>query len=83
MEDAVKEVQPALREEGVTVYILTDSIKCEGIESLTDKINQASDEPIPYDLRANITLKTVAIYIYTSGTTGNTAFNDNITIYPE
>ncbi|XP_056595223.1 very long-chain acyl-CoA synthetase [Triplophysa dalaica] len=70
LQDAVEEVLPALREQGVTVYILTDSVNCVGTESLTDKINQASDEPIPADLRANITLKSVAVYIYTSGTTG-------------
>uniref|UniRef100_A0A8C1NIL4 long-chain-fatty-acid--CoA ligase n=1 Tax=Cyprinus carpio TaxID=7962 RepID=A0A8C1NIL4_CYPCA len=70
LQDAVEEVLPALREQGISVYILTDHVTTEGLESLTDKIAQASDEPIPADLRANITLSSPAVYIYTSGTTG-------------
>ncbi len=72
LQDAVEEVLPALREQGISVYILTDHVTNEGLESLTDKIAQASDEPIPADLRANITLSSPAVYIYTSGTTGKT-----------
>uniref|UniRef100_A0A8C1HZP2 long-chain-fatty-acid--CoA ligase n=1 Tax=Cyprinus carpio carpio TaxID=630221 RepID=A0A8C1HZP2_CYPCA len=72
LQDAVEEVLPALREQGISVYILTDHVTTEGLESLTDKIAQASDEPIPADLRANITLSSPAVYIYTSGTTGAT-----------
>lgn len=70
LQDAVEEVLPSLREKEVTVYILTDSVNCDGIQSLNDKINRASDEPIPADLRANITSRSIALYIYTSGTTG-------------
>uniref|UniRef100_A0A8C2GBK4 long-chain-fatty-acid--CoA ligase n=1 Tax=Cyprinus carpio TaxID=7962 RepID=A0A8C2GBK4_CYPCA len=70
LQDAVEEVLPALREQGISVYILTDHVTTEGLESLTDKIAQAADEPIPADLRANSTLSSPAVYIYTSGTTG-------------
>uniref|UniRef100_A0A671NMN7 long-chain-fatty-acid--CoA ligase n=1 Tax=Sinocyclocheilus anshuiensis TaxID=1608454 RepID=A0A671NMN7_9TELE len=70
LQDSVEEVLPALREQGISVYMLTDQVTAEGMESLTDKIAQASDEPIPADLRANITFSSPAVYIYTSGTTG-------------
>ncbi|KAF4095279.1 hypothetical protein G5714_024357 [Onychostoma macrolepis] len=70
LQDAVEEVLPALREQGISVYILTDHVTTEGMESLTDKIAQASDEPVPADLRANVTFSSPAVYIYTSGTTG-------------
>ncbi|XP_073688034.1 very long-chain acyl-CoA synthetase [Garra rufa] len=70
LQDAVVEVLPALREQGISVYTLTDHVTTEGMVSLTDKIAQASDEPIPADLRANITFASPAAYIYTSGTTG-------------
>uniref|UniRef100_A0A673I6V0 Long-chain-fatty-acid--CoA ligase n=1 Tax=Sinocyclocheilus rhinocerous TaxID=307959 RepID=A0A673I6V0_9TELE len=76
LQDAVEEVLPALREQGISVYILTDHVTTEGMESLTDKITQASDEPIPADLRANITMSSPAAYIYTSGTTGRIEFSD-------
>uniref|UniRef100_A0A671MHC4 Long-chain-fatty-acid--CoA ligase n=1 Tax=Sinocyclocheilus anshuiensis TaxID=1608454 RepID=A0A671MHC4_9TELE len=76
LQDAVEEVLPALREQGISVYILTDHVTTEGMKSLTDKIAQASDELIPADLRANITLSSPAAYIYTSGTTGRIEFSD-------
>lgn len=66
---------PALREQGISVYILTDHVTSEGMKSLTDKIKQASDEPVPADLRANISSNSPAAYIYTSGTTGDTGFS--------
>ncbi|KAK9952525.1 hypothetical protein ABG768_018359 [Culter alburnus] len=70
LQDAVEEVLPALREQGISVYILTDHVTTEGMKSLTDKIELASDEPVPADLRANISFSSPAAYIYTSGTTG-------------
>ncbi|XP_051741050.1 very long-chain acyl-CoA synthetase [Ctenopharyngodon idella] len=70
LQDAVEEVLPALREQGISVYILTDHVTSEGMKSLTDKIKLASDEPVPADLRANINFNSPAVYIYTSGTTG-------------
>lgn len=76
LQDAVEEVLPALREQGISIYILTDHVTTEGMKSLTDKIKLASDEPVPADLRANISFNTPAAYIYTSGTTGKTGVND-------
>ncbi|XP_043083699.1 very long-chain acyl-CoA synthetase [Puntigrus tetrazona] len=70
LQDAIEEVLPALREQGVSVYILTEHVTTEGMESFTDKIAQASDEPLPAELRSNITPSSPAVYIYTSGTTG-------------
>uniref|UniRef100_A0A3B5KJ69 long-chain-fatty-acid--CoA ligase n=1 Tax=Xiphophorus couchianus TaxID=32473 RepID=A0A3B5KJ69_9TELE len=67
---AVEEVLPALREQGIRVFILSDHSDVEGIESLSDKLEKTCDEPLSPQLRANINLKTPALYIYTSGTTG-------------
>ncbi|XP_013882119.1 very long-chain acyl-CoA synthetase [Austrofundulus limnaeus] len=67
---AVEEVLPALREQGVRVFVLSESCDVESIESLSDKIQQASDQPLSLQLRANVNLKSPALYIYTSGTTG-------------
>lgn len=67
---AVEEVLPALRELGIRVFILSDHSNVEGIESLSDKLERFCDEPLSPLLRANINLKTPALYIYTSGTTG-------------
>ncbi|XP_056137400.1 hsFATP2a_ACSVL_like domain-containing protein [Lampris incognitus] len=70
LQDAVEEVLPKLREQGISVYILSEECSTEGINTLSDKISQASDEPLSRDLRANINVKSTALYIYTSGTTG-------------
>ncbi|XP_071345126.1 long-chain fatty acid transport protein 2-like [Trachinotus anak] len=67
---AIEEVLPTLKQQGVLVFILGDDCNVEGIESLSDKIQQASDQPLSPQLRANINIKSPALYIYTSGTTG-------------
>ncbi|XP_039988382.1 hsFATP2a_ACSVL_like domain-containing protein [Xiphias gladius] len=70
LQDAVVEVLPTLREQGISVYLLSDSCSIRGISSLSDKISQASDRLLSRDLRANVNIKSTALYIYTSGTTG-------------
>ncbi|XP_037613187.1 very long-chain acyl-CoA synthetase-like [Sebastes umbrosus] len=67
---AVEEVLPTLTQQGVRVFILGEDCDVEGIESLSDKIQQASDQPLSPQLRANVNFKSPALYIYTSGTTG-------------
>lgn len=68
--DAVKEVLPTLREQGIRVLLMSDSCSVEGITPLSDKIAEASDRPMSLELRANVHIRTTALYIYTSGTTG-------------
>lgn len=70
LQDAVEEVLPTLREQGISVYILSESCNIQGIDSLSNKISQASDQPLSRDLRANVNIRSTALYIYTSGTTG-------------
>ncbi|XP_042267677.1 hsFATP2a_ACSVL_like domain-containing protein [Thunnus maccoyii] len=70
LQDAVEEVLPTLREQGISVYLLSETCKIQGINTLSDKISQASDQPLSPQLRANINIKSTALYIYTSGTTG-------------
>ncbi|XP_061103096.1 long-chain fatty acid transport protein 2-like isoform X2 [Conger conger] len=70
LRDAVEEVLPALQDQNISVFLLSAECDTVGIETLTDKISRASDEPLSPDLRSKITLKSPAIYIYTSGTTG-------------
>ncbi|KAM9817561.1 long-chain fatty acid transport protein 2-like [Neosynchiropus ocellatus] len=67
---AVEEVLPTLKQNGVHVFILKESCDVEGIESLSDKLQQASDQPLPIQLTSKTHMKSPALYIYTSGTTG-------------
>nr|XP_033482521.1 very long-chain acyl-CoA synthetase-like [Epinephelus lanceolatus] len=70
LQDAVEEVLPTLKQQGIRVFILSEKCDVEGIESFSGKIQQASDQPVSPELRANIKIKSPALYIYTSGTTG-------------
>ncbi|XP_070764335.1 long-chain fatty acid transport protein 2-like [Enoplosus armatus] len=67
---AVEEVLPTLNQQGIRVFVLGEDCDVAGIESLSDKVKQASDHPVSPQLRANINIKSPALYIYTSGTTG-------------
>lgn len=69
---------PTLKQQGVRVFILDDRCDVDGIETLSDKIQRASDEPLSPQLRAGVTLKSPALYIYTSGTTGDLTFTSNL-----
>nr|XP_020515764.1 very long-chain acyl-CoA synthetase-like [Labrus bergylta] len=70
LQDAVEEVLPTLKEQEIRVFLLSESCSIDGISALSDKISQASDQPLSRDLRANINIRSTALYIYTSGTTG-------------
>uniref|UniRef100_A0A8C8BY33 long-chain-fatty-acid--CoA ligase n=1 Tax=Oncorhynchus tshawytscha TaxID=74940 RepID=A0A8C8BY33_ONCTS len=72
LKEAVEEVLPTLKQQGISVYLLSEECSVEGINPLSEHITQASDTPLSADLRANITSKSPALYIYTSGTTGIT-----------
>lgn len=74
LQDAVVEVLPTLKEQGITVYLLSEASSATvaaGIRPLADRISQASEQPLPRHLRANVHIRSTALYIYTSGTTGN------------
>ncbi|KAM3869913.1 long-chain fatty acid transport protein 2 [Diretmus argenteus] len=70
LKDAVEEILPMLMAKGISVHLLSGSSGVQGINRLSDKISEASDRPLSRDLRANVTIKSTALYIYTSGTTG-------------
>lgn len=70
LQDAVAEVMPTLQEQGISVYLLSDARTVPGIDALSGEISRASDEPLSRSLRANVHIRSTALYIYTSGTTG-------------
>lgn len=71
LKDAVEEVRAALTEQEVAVYFLTETCDAvAGTETLCDRIQEASGDPLPSGLRDSVTFISPAVYIYTSGTTG-------------
>lgn len=70
LKEAVEDVLPSLVDQGVTVLLMTKHCDTPGLQSFSDKVDEASDAPLPQSLRSHITFKSPAVYIYTSGTTG-------------
>ncbi|KAM9311848.1 uncharacterized protein PAF06_009714 [Gastrophryne carolinensis] len=70
LREAVEEVLPTLAEEGVMVFYLSRESPTERCYSLLEKVEAASQEPIPKSFTSHLTKQTPALYIYTSGTTG-------------
>ncbi|KAM9313407.1 long-chain fatty acid transport protein 2-like [Gastrophryne carolinensis] len=70
LKEAVEEVLPTLLEEGVMVFYLSRESPTEGVYSLLDKVEAASQESIPESFTSDLTQDSTVMYIYTSGTTG-------------
>ncbi|KAJ0056412.1 hypothetical protein NL108_006925, partial [Boleophthalmus pectinirostris] len=70
LQGEVEEVLPGLKDLGAHVFVLGQGSCVDGIETLSDKIQEASDQPLSLQLRANVKISSPALYIYTSGTTG-------------
>ncbi|XP_062947780.1 long-chain fatty acid transport protein 2 isoform X2 [Cynocephalus volans] len=72
LQAAVEEVLPSLKKDDVFIYYVSRTSNTDGIDSLLDKMDEVSSEPIPESWRSEVTFSTPALYIYTSGTTGAT-----------
>ncbi|XP_078572756.1 long-chain fatty acid transport protein 2-like isoform X1 [Branchiostoma floridae x Branchiostoma japonicum] len=70
LRSAILEILPELQQQGVTVWVLGDQVQENGLLPLEERVEAASGEPIPEELRADIKMKDIMAFIYTSGTTG-------------
>ncbi|XP_068455565.1 zgc:158482 isoform X2 [Clinocottus analis] len=70
LQEAVEDVLPSLKEQGVTVLLMTRRCGTPGMESFSANVDEASDASVPRSLRSHVTFNSPAVYIYTSGTTG-------------
>ncbi|XP_072550767.1 long-chain fatty acid transport protein 2 isoform X2 [Salminus brasiliensis] len=70
LQGVVQEILAPLREDEVCVFVMAPECVSEHMQSLTEKMENVSDSPIPRSLRATVTLSDPGVYIYTSGTTG-------------
>uniref|UniRef100_A0A3P9BGP5 Long-chain-fatty-acid--CoA ligase n=1 Tax=Maylandia zebra TaxID=106582 RepID=A0A3P9BGP5_9CICH len=64
LQGAIEEVLPTLKQQGILVFILREHCHVDGIESLSDKIQMESDEPLSRQLRASINIKSPAVGVY-------------------
>ncbi|XP_064294647.1 long-chain fatty acid transport protein 6 [Phalacrocorax carbo] len=65
----LEEILPNLHKD-VSVWIMTKDSCFPSVHTLLDKIEAASEDPVPVNRRSADNLKSSVLYIFTSGTTG-------------
>ncbi|XP_077200583.1 long-chain fatty acid transport protein 6 [Paroedura picta] len=65
----LEEILPSLQDD-IKVWLMTKEPTLPRVESILDKLDDASDDPVPDNLRIARSLKDRLLYIFTSGTTG-------------
>ncbi|XP_026577889.1 very long-chain acyl-CoA synthetase-like isoform X1 [Pseudonaja textilis] len=68
--NAIEDILPDLKDEGLKVFFLSDDSPFDGVEALLGQVKLSSDEPVPASYRANVKVTSTSVYIFTSGTTG-------------
>ncbi|KAF5901951.1 long-chain fatty acid transport protein 6-like, partial [Clarias magur] len=68
--DTLPDILPNLQEDNISVWAMKQGVSHPGVHCLLDKIEDASCEPVPAELRSATSLKAVTLCIFTSGTTG-------------
>ncbi|XP_070706668.1 long-chain fatty acid transport protein 6 [Pempheris klunzingeri] len=63
-------ILPSLLEDSIQVWAMKSQSEHTQVHTLLDKLDAASDQPVPAALRATTSLKSPTLYIFTSGTTG-------------
>ncbi|XP_062870690.1 long-chain fatty acid transport protein 6 [Trichomycterus rosablanca] len=67
--DTLEDILPNLQEDGISVWAMKE-VSHLGVHCLVDKLEEASCDPLPAELRSATSLKSATLYIFTSGTTG-------------
>ncbi|XP_024596657.1 bile acyl-CoA synthetase isoform X1 [Neophocaena asiaeorientalis asiaeorientalis] len=70
LRENLEEVLPKLQAENIRCFYLGHSSPTPGVRALGAALDAAPSDPVPADLRAEIKLRSPALFIYTSGTTG-------------
>uniref|UniRef100_A0AAQ6A701 long-chain-fatty-acid--CoA ligase n=1 Tax=Amphiprion ocellaris TaxID=80972 RepID=A0AAQ6A701_AMPOC len=65
-------VLTSLLEDNIQVWTMKSQSEHTHMHTLLDKLDAASDQPVPAALHATTSLKSPTLYIFTSGTTGAT-----------
>ncbi|XP_069507365.1 long-chain fatty acid transport protein 3 [Ambystoma mexicanum] len=68
--DAIKDVLPDLKDMGMKIWVMGKGPHSPGVTSLSEQMEESSDEPVPTHLSTPSNLLSTFIYIFTSGTTG-------------
>ncbi|KAJ7335641.1 hypothetical protein JRQ81_013582 [Phrynocephalus forsythii] len=69
MLETLEEILPSLQED-IRVWVMTKESRLPRVDTILDKLEVSSEDPVPADLRIATNLKDPHLYIFTSGTTG-------------
>lgn len=65
----LKEILSSLQKD-IDVWVVTKDSTLPSVHTLLDKLEGASEDPVPVHLHCDNDLKSSVLYIFTSGTTG-------------
>ncbi|XP_067839359.1 long-chain fatty acid transport protein 6 [Heptranchias perlo] len=68
--DVVEDILTNIKENNISAWVMGKSSTLQGVNTLADKAEEASDNPVPASWQSTIHLKSTFLYIFTSGTTG-------------
>ncbi|XP_044302445.1 long-chain fatty acid transport protein 6 isoform X1 [Varanus komodoensis] len=67
--ESLEEILPSLQED-ISVWVMTRECSLPHVDTILDKLEVASDDAVPANLRVTNNLMDPHLYIFTSGTTG-------------
>ncbi|KAG2466988.1 S27A6 protein, partial [Polypterus senegalus] len=70
----LEDILPSLLQSGIQVWLLAKSSSHQEVLTLLDKMEDASEEPLPTDLCSSPNIFSNSLYIFTSGTTVSQGF---------
>ncbi|MEE6509406.1 hypothetical protein FKM82_025965 [Ascaphus truei] len=70
MLETLEEILPSLREDNISVWVMAKETSLQGVNTIMDKLETASDEAVAHHLRFVKSINSATLYIFTSGTTG-------------
>lgn len=70
MFESVEEILPSLQEDNISVWVMAAETTLPGVNTILDKLDTVTDEPVPQNLRFVSSIKDATLFIFTSGTTG-------------
>ncbi|XP_053329642.1 long-chain fatty acid transport protein 6 [Spea bombifrons] len=68
--DTLEEILPSLQDDKIAVWVMAKETSLQGVNTIVDKLECVSDEPVPRHLRIVKSIRAPTLYIFTSGTTG-------------
>ncbi|XP_063310229.1 long-chain fatty acid transport protein 6 [Pelobates fuscus] len=70
MLETLNEILPSLQEDNISVWVMTKETSLKGVNTILDKLESVTDEPVPHHLYKVNRISATTLYIFTSGTTG-------------